>query len=78
LGFAEIGGEEHCGSALGVALTWVFLAAFIAPTLFGAIAEVYGYPFAWRGLAVLSIAGIAPALMGAAFMQRFVAAAKAP
>jgi MFS family permease len=78
LGFAEIGGEEHCGSALGVALTWVFLAAFIAPTLFGAIAEVYGYPLAWRGLAVLSIAGIAPALMGAAFMQRFVAAAKAP
>ncbi|HZY97943.1 MAG TPA: MFS transporter [Candidatus Baltobacteraceae bacterium] len=76
LGFAEIGGEEHCGSALGVALTWVFLAAFIAPTLFGAIAEVYGYPFAWRGLGVLQLAGIPPALMAAAFMARFAATAK--
>ena len=77
LGFAEIGGEEHCGSALGVALTWVFLAAFVAPTLFGAIAEVYGFGFAWRGLAVLQLVGIPPALMAAAFMQRFAASAKA-
>jgi len=76
LGFAEIGGEEHCGSALGVALTWVFLAAFIAPTLFGAIAEVYGYPFAWRGIGVLQLAGIPPALMAAAFMAKFAATAK--
>lgn len=77
LGFAEIGGEEHCGSALGVALTWVFFAAFVAPTLFGAIAEVYGYPFAWRGLGVLQLVGIPPALMAAAFMARFAATAKA-
>lgn len=76
LGFAEIGGEEHCGSALGVALTWVFLAAFVAPTLFGAVAEVYGYPFAWRGLGVLQLAGIPPALMAAAFMAKFAATAK--
>jgi MFS family permease len=76
LGFAEIGGEEHCGSALGVALTWVFFAGFVAPTLFGAIAEVYGYPFAWRGLGVLQLVGIPPALMAAAFMARFAATAK--
>ena len=76
LGFAEIGGEEHCGSALGVSLTWVFLAAFIAPTLFGAIAEVYGYPFAWRGMGVLQLVGIPPALMAAAFMARFAATAE--
>lgn len=77
LGFAEIGGEEHCGSALGVSLTWVFLAAFIAPTLFGAVAEVYGYQFAWRGLGILQLVGIPPALMAAAFMARFAATAKA-
>jgi len=76
LGFAEIGGEEHCGSALGVALSWVFFAGFLAPTLFGAISEVYGYPFAWRGLSVLQLAGIPPALMAAAFMARFAATAK--
>lgn len=76
LGFAEIGGEEHCGSALGVALTWVFFAAFVAPTLFGAIAEVYGFPFAWRGLGILQLAGIPPALMAAAFMARFASTAK--
>lgn len=76
LGFAEIGGEEHCGSALGVALTWVFFAAFVAPTLFGAIAEVYGYPFAWRAMGVLQLVGIPPALMAAAFVTRFAATAK--
>jgi MFS family permease len=76
LGFAEIGGEEHCGSALGVALTWVFFAAFVAPTLFGAIAEVYSFPFAWRGLGILQLAGIPPALMAAAFMARFASTVK--
>jgi MFS family permease len=76
VGFAEIGGEEHCGSALGVALTWVFLAGFIAPTLFGAIAELYGYPFAWRGLALLEVLAIAPALLATAYMRGLTAAAK--
>jgi MFS family permease len=76
LGFAEIGGEEHCGSALGVALTWIFLGAFIAPTLFGALAEAYGYPYAWRAIAFLEVVGIAPAIMGAALMRRVAAAAQ--
>ena len=77
LGFAEIGGEEHCGSALGVALTWIFLAAFVAPTLFGALAEAHGYPFAWRMLSGLQIAGIVPALLAATFMRRAASAGTA-
>ncbi|MBV8149755.1 MAG: MFS transporter [Candidatus Eremiobacteraeota bacterium] len=77
IGFAEIGGEEHCGSALGVALTWVFLAAFIAPTLFGALAEFYGYPFAWRSLAILQVVAIAPALLATASMRKRTATARA-
>ncbi|MBV8154226.1 MAG: MFS transporter [Candidatus Eremiobacteraeota bacterium] len=76
LGFAEIGGEEHCGSALGVALTWVFVAAFAAPTLLGAVAEVHGYAFAWRGIALLEAVAIVPAVLAADFMRRFAAAAR--
>ncbi|HLX25844.1 MAG TPA: hypothetical protein VKR05_02535, partial [Candidatus Cybelea sp.] len=77
LGFAEIGGEEHSGSALGVALTWAFLAAFIAPTLFGAVAQIYGFSLAWRALAFLTLAGIPPALLASAYMQKLAATAKA-
>lgn len=73
IAFAEIGGEEHAGSALGVALTWVFFAAFAAPTLFGALADVHGYPFAWRALALLSLTGIVPALLASALVQRAAA-----
>jgi MFS family permease len=69
IAFAEIGGEEHAGSALGVALTWVFFAAFVAPTLFGALADSRGYPFAWRSVALLSIVGVVPALLAAAAMR---------
>jgi MFS family permease len=76
IGFAEIGGEQHCGSALGVALTWVFLAAFVAPTLFGALVELYGYPFAWRSLAFLEVLAIAPALLATAYMRSLAAAVK--
>ncbi|MBV8117081.1 MAG: MFS transporter, partial [Candidatus Eremiobacteraeota bacterium] len=71
IAFAEIGGEEHSGSALGVALTWVFFAAFVAPTLFGALVEVHGYPFAWRALGVLALVGVVPALLASAMMRRF-------
>jgi MFS family permease len=67
---AEIGGEEHSGSALGVALTWVFLAAFLAPILFGALAQARGYPFSWQVLAVLTLAAIVPALLAEATTRR--------
>jgi ACS family hexuronate transporter-like MFS transporter len=69
IAFAEIGGEEHSGSALGVAMTWVFFAAFVSPTLFGALVEVHGYPFAWRALALLTLAGVVPALLASAFAR---------
>ncbi len=77
IAFAEIGGEQHAGSALGAALTWVFFAAFVAPTLFGALVDTHGYPFAWRSLAVLSIAGIVPALLAGAAIRRTRVAAEA-
>jgi len=70
IAFAEIGGEEHAGSALGAALTWVFFAAFVAPTLFGALVDTHGYAFAWRSLALLSIVGVVPALLAGVAMRR--------
>jgi MFS family permease len=77
IAFAEIGGEEHSGSALGVALTWVFFAAFVAPTLFGAVVEAHGYPFAWRALALLALVGVVPALLASTFMRRLAASREA-
>jgi MFS family permease len=63
IGFAEIGGEEHAGSALGVGLTWTLLAAFATPALFGALAQADGYDVAWRDLALLVAFGVVPALL---------------
>jgi MFS family permease len=63
IGFAEIGGEEHSGSALGVGLTWTLVAAMATPAIFGAIVQVYGYAVAWRGLAMLEVLGVVPALL---------------
>ncbi|HEY3675658.1 MAG TPA: MFS transporter [Candidatus Tumulicola sp.] len=70
IGIAEIGGEEHSGSALGVSLTFIFFAAFAAPTVFGAIAQAFGYDFAWRSLAILVATGIVPALLSSAVVRR--------
>jgi MFS family permease len=63
IGFAEIGGEERSGSALGVGLTWILLAAFVTPTLFGALAQTQGYTVAWRALAAFEVFGLIPALL---------------
>jgi MFS family permease len=63
IGFAEIGGEERSGSALGVGLTWTLLAAFATPTLFGALVETLGYDVAWRALALFELFGVIPALL---------------
>jgi MFS family permease len=63
IGFAEIGGEEHSGSALGVGLTWTLLAAMLTPAIFGAVVQAYGFGAAWRWLAVLELLGIVPALL---------------
>ncbi len=63
IGFAEIGGEEHSGSALGVGLTWTLLAAVLAPAIFGTIVEARGFEVAWRWLALLEALGVMPALL---------------
>lgn len=63
IGFAEIGGEERAGSALGVGLTWTLLAAFATPAIFGALCQVHGYEVAWRTLALLQALGVVPALL---------------
>lgn len=72
IAIAEIGGEEHSGSALGVALTWIFFAAFVSPTVFGALAQAHGFPFAWRCVALLVVAGTVPALLASALVRRLV------
>jgi MFS family permease len=74
LGFAEIGGEENAGSALGVGLTATLTAAFVAPTLFGALAGTHGYAFAWRSLALLEVLGVIPALLASGLIARSLAA----
>lgn len=63
IGFAEIGGEEHSGSALGVGLTWTLLAAMLTPAIFGAVVQSYGFGTAWRWLALVQALGIVPALL---------------
>jgi predicted MFS family arabinose efflux permease len=63
IGFAEIGGEEHSGSALGVGLTWTLLAAMLTPAIFGAVVQAYGFGAAWHWLAALELLGIVPALL---------------
>jgi len=60
---AEIGGEEHAGSALGFGLTWVYAMAVVAPVGFNAIANSAGYPFAWSITALISCAAILPLAM---------------
>lgn len=62
IGFAEIGGEEHSGSALGVGLTWSLLAAVLAPPIFGAVVQAQNYEFAWRWLALFQVTAVLPAL----------------
>ena len=63
IGFAEIGGEEHSGSALGVGLTGTLLAAVATPLVFGALVQVHGYSAAWGWLAILQVLGVVPALL---------------
>jgi MFS family permease len=70
IGFAEIGGEEHAGSALGVGLTWTLFAAFVTPTVFGALCETYGSSVAWRWVALLEVLGVVPALLASSALVR--------
>ncbi len=74
IALAEIGGDEHSGSALGAGLTFCFVASFFAPMLFGALAETRGFPLAWQALAVLLVLGVLPAAL-ATRLNRAAAAA---
>jgi MFS family permease len=58
---AEVGGEEHAGSALGFSLTWVYAAAVAIPSLFQLVMEKAGIPSAWHAIAIISFLGILPA-----------------
>jgi hypothetical protein len=59
---AEVGGTERAASALGIALTAIFLASSAAPTGFGALADHTSLRTAWFATAALSVLGIAPVL----------------
>jgi hypothetical protein len=61
IAMAEVGGEEHAGSALGFGLTWVMATAIVTPTIFQSIMQNIGIPTAWHALALLSLAGVIPA-----------------
>jgi len=78
LGFAEIGGEQRSGSALGVGLTWTLFAAFVTPVLFGALIEALGYQTAWFGLAGFELVGVIPALLASRTVSRALAAQSSP
>ncbi|MBV8197664.1 MAG: MFS transporter [Candidatus Eremiobacteraeota bacterium] len=70
IGFAEIGGEEHSGSALGVGLTWTLAAGFVTPALFGALIEAFGYAMAWRYYGLFVAVGVIPALLASRAIAR--------
>ncbi len=59
---AEIGGSERAASALGLALTAIFLASAVAPTAFGALADHTSLHAAWLATSVLTVLGVAPVL----------------
>jgi MFS family permease len=66
---AEVGGEEHAGSALGFGLTWVMAMAIVMPTAFQWMMQNAGIPAAWHALALLSLGGVIPAA-GAIILSR--------
>jgi MFS family permease len=66
---AEIGGEEHAGSALGFGLTWVMTAGIVTPAVFQWLMESAGIPSAWYAVAALSLSGVLPAV-GAIVLKR--------
>ncbi len=66
----EIGGAQRAGSALGVALTFIFLAGAAAPPVFGAIADTHSLAAAWDVLGWTALAAIVPAAFARAAMRR--------
>jgi len=70
LAMAEVGGEEHAGSALGFGMTWVMLAGVAVPALFQSVMQSSGTPAAWNAIALLSLAGVIPAGAAIALSRR--------
>ena len=70
IALAEIGGEEHAGSALGFGMTLIFIAAMIAAPVFGAVIDRFGYQAAWYALAAVALIGLVPALGAHATLQK--------
>ncbi len=59
---AEIGGAARAGSALGLTLTAVFATSAVGPLVFGAIADRTSLDVAWIVTAIVTLAGILPAV----------------
>jgi MFS family permease len=59
---SEIGGNDRAASALGIALTAIFLTSSVAPTGFGALADHTSLRAAWFATAALAVLGVAPVL----------------
>jgi sugar phosphate permease len=59
---AEVGGAERAASALGLALTAIFLSSAITPTVFGATADHTSLRVAWLGIVAFALAGVVPVL----------------
>ena len=59
---AEVGGTERAASALGIGLTAVFGASAVAPTAFGALADVTSLHLAWGATATVALLGVVPVL----------------
>jgi MFS family permease len=55
---AEMGGADAAGSAMGVGLSFVYLAGFVAPIGFGALVDAHGFALAWKACAVLVALGV--------------------
>jgi len=63
--FAELGGEQAAGSAMGVGLTFNYAAGFVAPPLFGIVVDHFSFALAWRFLALALSAAALIVLVGA-------------
>jgi MFS family permease len=59
---SEIGGSDRAASALGIALTAIFLTSSVAPIPFGALADHTSLRVAWFAAAALAVVGVAPVL----------------
>jgi MFS family permease len=65
----EIGGPLRAGSAIGVGLTGIFTTGFLAPPIFGFIADHWGLSAAWATFSVIALGGLWPAIFARRAMR---------